>query len=103
MVFSHCFRGSQVHHPLGSYLTTEYRLVIEPSTVIRSYAQEVDVYMEELLALCREIANTLEQACVLLAIVRLQGTMQWVEPGTTVPVAKQPVLASPLTSYPETL
>lgn len=100
MVFSHCFRGSQVHHPLGAYLTPENRVVIEPSTVIRAYAQEVDSHLEQLLALCREIANTLEQACVLLAIVRLQGTMQWVEPEATVPLANQPVLASSLTSNP---
>lgn len=103
IVFSHCFRGSQVHHPLGAYLTTENRVVIEPSTVIRAYAQEVDSHLEQLLALCHDIANTLEQACVLLAIVRLQGTMQCVEPEATVAIAKQPVLTSSLTSNPETL
>lgn len=101
MVYSHCFRGSQVHHPLGAYLTPENRVVIEPSTVIRAYAQEVDSHLEQLLALCHDIANTLEQACVLLAIVRLQGTMQWVEPEATVPLAKHvPVLASSRTSNP---
>ncbi len=103
MVFSHCFRGSQVLHPLGAYLTTENRVVIEPSTVIRAYAQEVNSHLEQLLALCHEIADILEQACVLLAIVRLQGTMQWVEPEATVPRTKQPVLALTLTSNPETL
>ena len=103
MVFSRCFRGSQVHHPFGAYLTPENRVVIEPSTVIRAYAQAVDSHLNELLELCHEIANTLEQDCVLLAIFRLQGTMQWIEPEATVPVAKQPVLASHLTSYPETL
>ena len=99
IVFSHCFRGSQVHHPLGAYLTPENRVVIEPSTVIRAYAQEVDAHLEELLALSREIANILDQECVLLAIIRLQGTMQWVEPEVTVPAAKQPVRTSPLTVY----
>ena len=102
LVFTHCFRGSQVHQLQGSYLTAENRVVIESCTVIRSYAQEIESHLEQILALCHEIGNILEQECVLLAIVSFRGTMQWVEPETTVPITKLPILASPLTSNSET-
>ena len=101
--FAHCFRGGQVHHLVGSYLTADNRVLTEPSTVIRAYSQNVEPHVACLIALAREIAYSLSQECVLLAIVRLQGTMQWIEPEAPVPVAKQPMLTSPFTVYSETL
>jgi hypothetical protein len=67
------------------------------STVIRAYAEEVDSHLKALLELAREIAIDLEQNCVLLAVFRLHGSMQLVEPEVTVSVAKQPTLTSSLT------
>jgi len=97
--FAHCFRGCQVHHLVGGYLTADNRVLTEPSTVIRAYTQQVDNHVACLIALAHEIACSLSQESVLLTIFRLQGTMQWVEPEAPVPGAKQPVL----TSYSETL
>src|SRR5437868_3211127 len=69
MGFTRYFRGSQINHPLGAYLTLENHVLIEPSSVIRAYTiQEVDSHLKELLALAREIATILEQVCVLLCI-----------------------------------
>jgi hypothetical protein len=52
-------------------------------------------HQELLLALCREIATILDQECVLLTIVALEGTMQWVKPDARVPGTRQPILAFP--------
>jgi signal peptidase I len=93
-VFAHCFHGGQEHQIVGSYLTIENHVVIEQSSMIQAYTDEVDSHQEQLLALCREIATILDQECVLLTIIALQGTMQWVKPEASVPVTKQ-VLAFP--------
>jgi hypothetical protein len=103
IVFSKCFRGTQVYHPLGAYLTSEDCLVIESSTVLRATAQEVESHLQELRALCHELVNTLEQESVLLTIFHVQGTMHWIESEAPAPAGKQPALTSPLTLYAETL
>jgi hypothetical protein len=101
--FARCFRGGQVHHINGSYLTADNRVLTELSTVIRAYSEDVEHHIACLIALARQIACSLSQENVLLCIVRLQGTMQWITSEAPVPVAKQPVLTSPLTVYSETL
>jgi hypothetical protein len=101
--FAHCFRGCQVHHLIGSYLTADNRILTEPCTVIRCYSQDVEPHLACLIALARQLAGALSQECVLLTITRLQGTMQWIMPEAPVPAGKQPALTSPLTVYAETL
>lgn len=103
MVFSQCFRGSQVHHPMGAYMTLESGLVIEPSTVIRAYTQEIDSHLKDLLELAREIATLLKQECVLLAVLHIPGAMQWIEPEAAIPLTEQSTLASPYALYSEAL
>jgi hypothetical protein len=85
-VFSRCFRGGQVYHLIGGYLTTDNRVVIQRSTVIRAYSLDVESHVEQLLALSREIACTLEQTCVLLTIAHVQGAMHWVEAKQAIPL-----------------
>jgi hypothetical protein len=92
-----------MHHMVGSYLTTDNRVVTEPSTVIRAYSQDAEPHLDCLIALAREIASALSQECVLLCIVPLQGTLHWIEPEAPVPAAKQPALTSLLTVYAESL
>lgn len=77
---SRAFRGAQLQHHSGGYLTAGGRLMVEPCTVVWAYAPEVDGHVTLLWALAGEIAARLEQESVLLTIVQVNGTVHWVEP-----------------------
>jgi len=84
---SHAFRGGQLQHYTGGYLTAEGRLVIEPCSVVWAYALEVERNLAVLWAVAGEIAAALEQESVLLVIERVDGMAHWVGPTQPLPMA----------------
>ncbi len=85
-MFCHCFRGGQVQHLVGGYRMDDNRVLIEPSTVIRAYTEEVEQHVARIHEVAYEIACALSQEAVLVTIVRLSGTISWigVEPSQSV-------------------
>jgi len=60
LAFSQFFQGGRVQHCTGSSLTAGGQTIVEPCTVVRAYASEVESYLEQLQALASEIAKALE-------------------------------------------
>ncbi len=82
-VFCQCFRGAQKYNPIGGWMPNG-SLMIEPSTIIRAYASEIERHSARLAALARELREMLEQSSVLLVIVLMDGVMYWEEANASV-------------------
>jgi hypothetical protein len=81
-LFARCFGGGQRYQTIGSYQTKDHKVVIESCTVIRAYASEVQEHWDTLCSLARAIALFLEQACVLVSVVQVNGSLTLVESDT---------------------
>src|SRR5205814_2370448 len=77
--FAQYFFGGQMHHCMGSYLSANDHVMIESCTVIKAYTLDVESYETQIFALADEIAAILEQECVLLTIIRLDGMQHLVK------------------------
>ncbi len=77
-VLSEAFQGGHVLRRLGGYLTADGQAMIEPCSLICSFAEAVDGHLEKLWTLASEIATALEQESVLLTVVRMDGMMAFV-------------------------
>lgn len=81
--FSQAFQGGQLqyHIHIGSYLTATGNLLLEPSTSVLAYTSEVDAHLlSRLRVLANEVAAELERERVMLAVVRLEGWLDWLGP-----------------------
>ena len=79
-LFANCFGGGQRYHSMGSYRAALNEVAVGQCSVIRAYALEVKEHWDRLHTLAREIASLLEQECVLLSSVALDGSLLFVEP-----------------------
>jgi hypothetical protein len=79
-LFARCFGGAQRYQTIGSYQTKDHRVVIEACTVIRAYTSEVQEHWDSLCSLAHAIALFLDQACVLVSVVQVNGSLTLVEP-----------------------
>jgi len=78
--FAQWFGGGQRYKTFGSYQTADDQLVLESCTILRTYALEVKQYWDQLHALAREIGHFLEQACVAVIVIQVDGSLAFVEP-----------------------
>jgi hypothetical protein len=76
-VFSEAFGGGQVYHRLGGYVGGGHPMQ-EASSVVWSYGERVN--MQQLWSLASAIARLLNQESILLAVVPVRGTVQWIGP-----------------------
>lgn len=81
--FSHVFGGGQVYvcRHIGGYRAINGELTTEPCSIVSTFAPAMDEHLaQSLWSLASSIAQELDQECVLLAITRLDGTLEFVTP-----------------------
>ena len=78
-VVSRRFGGGRLERQTGGYLTAEGRLVIEPCTVVWAYVPRADAHLALLHDLASEIAVAPDQEYVLLVVMRVDCTVNWVQ------------------------
>jgi hypothetical protein len=78
--FAQLFGGGQLHHRTGSHLSTQGQLIIEPCTLIKAYASNVEHCWTQLMAEASRMAAALDQESVLLTRMRLEGMLYWAKP-----------------------
>jgi hypothetical protein len=77
-----------LHHHLGAYLTAEGEILIEPCSIIRAYTSTVERHMAELQTLASNAAAVLAQRAVMLAVLKVTGSLSWVQPNNLASAAE---------------
>jgi hypothetical protein len=83
--FSSLFRGAQLHRLTGGYLTDDGRFMTEVCTSIWSFCNGMDKRREQVESIARSLATELDQESVLLTIVVVRGTVEFIRPLQALP------------------